>query len=234
MDPVYGSIQLLDADTSDPEIPGGFSFHRKSYSVRQGSRKQVLLRARFDRPLELAPPLRVVATDASVVVVRNQPRFEPVAGAMHWEAQVLVEGRKLNGRTTLVADCDGRRAECSIRVTSKDEDGIALEFELVPYSLGENYRAVWSRTSPNRLEITTQHESTSRYLGAESEGWPGQSEQPFQVLLAELISDNICRRIAEAHARALPGDFDADALYVLHNKLMKEFTPLAHRILVTL
>lgn len=89
---------------------------------------------------------------------------------------------------------------------------------------------MWDRTTPHRLLITTQHESVSRYLGREEEGYPGQHGDAFRVLLAELISDNVCRRIVEEHARTVPGDFDSDKLYVLHNRLMKEFTPIAHRI----
>jgi hypothetical protein len=53
---------------------------------------------------------------------------------------------------------------------------------------------------------------------------------PFRVLLAKLIADNVCRRIVEEHARAQPHQFDSDKIYLLHNRLMKEFTPIAHRI----
>ncbi len=67
-------------------------------------------------------------------------------------------------------------------------------------------------------------------MGREDEGHPGQHSPAFRVLLAELISDNVCRRIVEEHARALPHEFDSDKVYVLHNRLMKEFTPIAHRV----
>lgn len=50
------------------------------------------------------------------------------------------------------------------------------------------------------------------------------------MLLAELISDNVCRRIVQEHARALPMEFDSDKVYQLHNQFMREFTPIAHRI----
>jgi hypothetical protein len=45
-----------------------------------------------------------------------------------------------------------------------------------------------------------------------------------------LIADNVCRRIVEEHARAQPHEFDSDKLYLLHNRLVKEFTPIAHQI----
>jgi hypothetical protein len=133
----------------------------------------------------------------------------------------------LNARTEVVAEVGDRKAHCELKVVAREEEGVDLEFKLVPFSLGKNYRAVWDRKQPNKLLITTQHESISRYLGFDSEGYPGQHGQAFRVLLAELISDNVCRRIVEEHARSLPHELD---VYVLHNRLMKEFTPIAHRV----
>jgi len=57
------------------------------------------------------------------------------------------------------------RAEADLSVVSRDDDGVGPTFELVPYSLGKNWRATWDRREPNKLLITTQHESVSRYLG---------------------------------------------------------------------
>jgi hypothetical protein len=53
------------------------------------------------------------------------------------------------------------------------------------------------------------------------------------VLLAELVADNVCRRIVEERVRALPHEFDGDRIYVFHNRLMKEFTPIAHKVLLS-
>ena len=50
------------------------------------------------------------------------------------------------------------------------------------------------------------------------------------MLLAELISDNVCRRIVQEHAGALPMEVDSDKVYLLHNKLTRGFTPITHRI----
>jgi hypothetical protein len=136
----------------------------------------------------------------------------------------------VNGKTTIAAEADGRRAECKIAVVQREEEAIDLAFKLVDYSLGQNYRATWDRDEPNKLLITTQHESVSRYLGPAENDYPGQHSDAFRVLLAELISDNVCRRIVEEQLRALPMEVDADKVYVQHNKLMREFTPIAHKI----
>jgi hypothetical protein len=93
-----------------------------------------------------------------------------------------------------------------------------------------SYRAVWDRKEPNKLLISTQHESVSRYLGAQNEGYPGQHSDALRVLLAELISDNVCRRVVEEHLKASPRPVDSDAVYRLHDSPTKELTPMANRI----
>jgi hypothetical protein len=153
-----------------------------------------------------------------------------VPGTTYHEAEIEVEGRRVQGHASITASMDARSATAEIDVTSKDEKGVELKFELVAYSLGQNYRASWSRTEPNKLEITTKHESISRYLGREDQGYPGQHCAPFRVLLAELISDNVCRRIVDELLKGAAQKTDADSVYTLHNRLMKEFTPIAHRI----
>lgn len=227
LEPVFTELQVIPPDPIDREIPGGFAFHRKGYTVRAGGRRTLLLRARLG-PGTPSPP-KVRFDDNKVAVIRERPEFEPVAGTTYYEAPVTVEGRKPNGKTAVVAELDGHSARCELRVAEKEDSGVDLTFKLVDYDLGTNYRAVWDRREPNTLLITTQHESTSRYLGPKEDGYPGQHGDAFRVLLAELISDNVCRRIVEEHARAQPEGFDSDKLYLLHNRLMKEFTPIAHR-----
>jgi hypothetical protein len=170
--------------------------------------------------------------DSTVATLRSRTPLELVPGTTYYQAALVVEGKKLHGKTQVIAETFGMRATCNLSVVAREEEGVDLKFELVPYSLGQNYRAVWDRKEPNKLLITTQHDSVSRYLGSEAEGYPGQHGDAFRVLLAEIISDNVCRRIVEEHAQALPHDFDPDKIYLLHNRLMKEFTPIAHRIQV--
>src|SRR6266508_270373 len=230
LDPVVAEVQVMPAGPLDVEIPGEFSFHRQTYTVRPGGQRTLMLRARFSPPPGVGPTVKLRLADPQVAIVRSSIGFELVPGTTYYEASFRLEGRKLHGRTDVVAESDGRKARCELKVVAREEEGVDLEFKLVPYSLGQNYRAVWDRKQPNRLLITTQHESIRRYLGREDEGHPGQHSPAFRVLLAELISDNVCRRIVEEHARALPHEFDSDKVYVLHNRLMKEFTPIAHRV----
>ena len=138
----------------------------------------------------------------------------------------------MNGSTEVIAQAEELRAAAALAVVSREEDGVELRFELVSYSLGQNWRASWDRREPNKLLITTQHESVSRYLGSSRDGYLGQHLAPFRVLLAELVADNVCRRIVEERVNVLPHEFDSNRIYLFHNRLMKEFTPIAHRVLL--
>lgn len=226
--PVFTELQVIPETPIDVDISGNFAFHRKNYSVRHGSRRTLVVRARFESPIP--PTLKIRFEGNDVAVMREQTQFERVPGTTYYEARVVVEGRKPNGKTKVIAEAEGRSAKSELRVAEKDETGTDLTFKLVDHDLGTNYRAVWDRREPNTLLITTQHDSTRRYLGSKDNGYPGQNGEPFRVLLAELISDNVCRRIVESHARSQPDSLDSDKLYLLHNRLMKEFTPIAHRV----
>jgi len=228
LEPVHADAQVIPAMREDVDVPGGLAFHRKAYTVRHGGRRTLVLRTTSSRSSQ-SPP-RAFVQSAGVAMIRSISSFEPVDGTHLYEATVVVEGRQPSGRTKVIAEAHGRRAYCELLVANRDEEGVALRFRLVDYDLGTNHRAVWDRREPNTLLITTQHESIGRYLGSSAGGYPGQHGAPFRVLLAELIADNVCRRIVEQHARALPNRFDSDKLYLLHNRLMKEFTPIAHRI----
>jgi hypothetical protein len=171
-----------------------------------------------------------IVADSTVVALRQRTPLELVEGTTYYEGSVVIEGKRINSKTTINASLDGRTTSCGISVVPREEEGIELTFQLVDYPIGKSYRATWDREEPNKLLITTTHESIRRYLGDESAGYPGQHSDAFRVLLAELISDNVCRRIVQEHARALPMEFDSDKVYQLHNQFMREFTPIAHRI----
>lgn len=230
LDLVYAEVQVVEPGPAEVEIIDGFAFQRKKYTVRPSARKKLIVRARFDRPVAEPPSVTYSVADATVVSLRQRVPLELVEGTTYYEGAVFVEGKRLNSNTMVTASLDGRTTSCGVAVVPLEEEGIELTFQLVDYPIGKSYRATWDREEPNKLLITTTHESIRRYLGEEAAGYPGQHSEAFRVLLAELISDNVCRRIVQEHARALPMEFDSDKVYQLHNQFMREFTPIAHRI----
>lgn len=161
-------------------------------------------------------------------MLRKPTKLELIPGTTYYECSVLVEGKPNEGKAQIKAEMEGRASFACISVVRREEEGPELTFELVPESLGRAFRASWDRENPNKLLITTTHESIRRYLGKAEDGYPGQHSEAFRVLLAELIADNVCRRIVQEQARTIP--MDVDQTYRAHNSLVLEFTPIAHRI----
>ncbi len=231
LDPVYAQVQVIAPGPKEVEIPDGFSFERKSYTVRPGQRKKLLVRARFDGPVAVPPSLSFSVDDQSAVLLRKRQPLEVVPDTTFYEGSVVVEGKIVNTKTRIKAVMNARTAIANLSVVERqDDDDIEIKFELVDHSLGKDNRAIWDREQPNRLLITTTHESVGRYAGKKEDGYPGQHSHAFRVLLAELISDNVCRRIAEEQLRAMPMQLTPDHVYRLHTQLMREFTPIAHRV----
>jgi hypothetical protein len=229
LDIIFAEVETVESLPRDLEIPEGFTFARSTYTVAQGKRRTLRLHARLDQA-QTAGKKPMIKMSRQDVILRSVSEFKTVPGTTYEESTVEVEGRKLQGHAEVTANFDGHSTTALVTVKAKEEEGVDLKFELVPYSLGKNYRAVWDRTEPNKLLITTKHESISRYLGPEADGFPGQHRAPFRVLLAELISDNICRRIVDEHLKGTTQKADSDYIYTMHNRLMKEFTPIAHKI----
>lgn len=170
LDPVYAEVQVVERGPAEVEIADGFAFQRKNYTVRPGAQKKLLIRARFDRPVAEPPSVSYTVADPAVVALRQRAPLELVEGTTYYEGSVTVEGKRLNSKTTITASLDGRTASCGISVVPREEEGIELTFQLVDYPIGKSYRATWDREEPNKLLITTTHESIRRYLGDEAAG----------------------------------------------------------------
>lgn len=228
LDELYAELQVIDPGPMDVEIPGGFAFQHKKYIVRPGAKKKLFIRARFDPRVGEPPTVNFSVDNPYAVVLRKRTMLELVPGTTYYESSVIIEGKQVNHKTIIDAEAGGRTASAGISTVAREEEGPELTFELVNYSLGSAFRATWDREEPNKLLITTTHESIRRYLGKEEDGYPGQHSEAFRVLLAELIADNVCRRIVQEQARML--SMDVDQTYRSHNSLMLEFTRIAHKI----
>lgn len=225
---LHAEVKVIDPAPVDVEVPDGFAFQRKTYTVRPGGRKKVPLRARFDRPIVEPPEVKFTVDGPRAVVLRKPTKLEHVPGTTYYECSVIVEGKPVEGKTRIRAEMGGKVSLAAISVHRREEEGPELTFKLVDHSLGSAFRATWDREEPNKLLITTTHESIRRYLGKAEEGYPGQHSEAFRVLLAELIADNVCRRIVQEQARTVP--MDVDQTYRAHSSLVLEFTPVAHKI----
>jgi hypothetical protein len=121
LDPVFSDLQVIPAEPVDLDIPDEFAFHRKTYTVRHGGRRTLVLRARFAAPFPAQPRFRLEEPGAAVA--REHREFELVPGTTYYEATFVVEGRQPNGKTVVLAAADGRSARCELRVVRRTRRG---------------------------------------------------------------------------------------------------------------
>ena len=109
--------------------------------------------------------------------------------------------------------------------------GIGIKIKLEPHDFG-NDRSRWRH---NVLELAAKHPSLSRYLGPESENFPGQDSQHFRLLIAEVVADAVCGK--KISVRERDGEYedeerDWNFYSAVHSELMTQFLPIAHKLQV--
>lgn len=212
------------------EVPVGLSFDHSTYHARFGKMKRLLVRAKVaGEDLEgvtvkvLSDSPDVLPRDSLVVLKKNDE-----LGC--YTANVFVSGKKLGGKAKIFAQLRGFIAEATVIVTEREIEGpFNFKIELVPREWGPQ-RAIWAEQN-TVLHISAKHKSIARYLGPEPE-FLGQEKPHFKTILAEIVADQVARRIIELREekQGHDPDFNAPALYLDHQKLLGEFLPIAHEI----
>jgi hypothetical protein len=181
----------------------------------------------------------VSSNNSAITVVGQKPKLKRVNNKNYSEAIVSVLGRQLGAKGNLTARVAEKEVKTSIQVVSKElPKGPPLDFKIWPEKF-EPYRARWDTpNNPNLLIVSSQHPTVERYLGAQPD-FEGQNNPHFKLLLAEIVAERVCQRALELKESNYPADFqagqnfDVRAFYHEHNLLMAEFTPIAHRTLLT-
>lgn len=225
-------VSVVESKTEDIDIPNGLAFERELYQVREGRKKQLVLRAKYPEVVSEETSVEVNCDCEDIVIVKPQARLRPVQGTNYAEGYVTIHGRRLKAKGKVIASIHGRSTQTEVKVIqSKPEEDIPLSFLIVSESFGSS-RAKWDTpNNPNKLLISASHPSTKRYLGPPP--YLGQNMPPFRLLLAEIVSENIVYKIQEALAKQNPWEYenlDVGQFYALHSKYMAEFTAIAHEV----
>jgi hypothetical protein len=229
-------VSVVESKTEDIDIPDGLAFERELYHVREGRKKQLVLRAKYPEVVSDETIVGVHCDCEDIVIVKPQARLRPIQGTNYAEGYVTIHGRRLKAKGKITASVHGRSAQTEVKVIqSKPDEGIPLSFEIVSESFGAS-RARWDTPSnPNKLLISATHPSIKRYLGPPPD-FEGQNTPHFRLLLAEIVSENIVYKIQEALAKQKPREYenlDIGQFYALHSKYMAEFTVIAHGVQLT-
>jgi len=210
------------------ELLENLAFEKPQYNIKEGFEKTILLLAKFPEFIWKETIAHITSDNPQIVVLGHNPllKYDPVKKMAVAEVKLL--GRKLHARGIVQASVNGVFAQTAIKIVQKEEPGVKIEIKVVDEDLGDQ-RAVWS---VNLLKIAGRYPTIKRYLGKPEE-FLGQDTLHFRMLLAELIADNVARKILELESireKEKYSNFDVSRFYKQHRKYTNEFLSIAHKI----
>lgn len=246
------SLELGEGGTGDgkddgngkkiPIIPAaGFGFVPEFAYVQTGKLAGLTLRARIPDAVQSGVLVKIESDSPEVKVLTPQVVIEgredfPDVG----QARVEIEGRQVGAEAVLVASVEGHeselRAEAMVRVISvkspkeradnKPKGGLFNEVEFDP-AAEPRQRVRFDRSNSN-IVIATKAPSVMVYLGEDGQGIDSPQAQ---VLLAELITEALCRELArqgvEKGKYLAPLGGESDAIQRKYLELQNQY---AHRV----
>ncbi|MDP2649842.1 MAG: hypothetical protein Q8P10_03275 [bacterium] len=210
----------------------GFSFEKTEYRIRQGKQKEIKILAKWPDFVHGPATCSIIADNDEFIDIIGQKvrlrytRFDD--GTEIAIGKVKLFGRKIGGPTIIKTIFQHKEISTRLIVLPSKELGHNIEIKVVDEDLGEQ-RAVWDG---DLLKIGGRHSSVRRYLGPAPD-FSNQDSIHFRLLLAELIADNVARRVLELNAQKNIGeyeDMDVSSFYNRHRKYMNDFLEIAHEI----
>ena len=201
----------------------GLCFARKRYTVQTGRRKTILVYAPYPGVVAQSTALDVKCSLGFDVGGQQMLVPDPDLGVATCKLKLSAEKAGLEG--ILAASIKGHECQCAIE--SVDPSGASIKIELKDAEF-TNQRYMWR--PGNVLHIAARHASLCRYLGAPPD-FPGQEQNHYRVLLAEIVAEAICSRLISQKQTDNPGlyeDADWQTYYADYTSLMTKFLPIAH------
>lgn len=227
----YVSVSVVKKEEVHPNVKD-FAFEKNEYKVRKGKQKEILILANWPGFIHGEVECQVTSdNDEFIDFTGKKTRLKHAAfddGTEMGIGKLKVFGKKVGGPTTLKTALQQREITTKIFVIPPRDLGHDFEIKLVDEDLGEQ-RAVWDG---NFLKISGRHNSIRRYLGPAPD-FSGQKSIHFRLLLAELIADNVARRVLELNSQKNIKEYeemDVSSFYQKHRRYMNEFLEIAHKI----
>jgi hypothetical protein len=222
--------------------PSGIGFAPDRVYVQTGQAVTLTLRARLPEKAQVGSVLTIVSDTAEIVVLTPEAVIQPREDAPAiGEAHVKVEGRQVGSVGVITAYLNGHKALAFVQVRSKKE---TIETTPVsrPTGLFTDIRFD-DRTDPRQrvyfdrvnssIVVATAAPSVRIYLDKNNRL---DTTHRGQVLLAELITEAVCREIAREGVER--GNFpaaegaEADAIQGHFIRLQNRYAHLIHEVIV--
>ena len=224
------ALEVVETETDLYADVTELKFKHKRYKIRSDTgRKKVQILAPIG---QVSEPTRLdVSIDQAGLKVSGdcmlvpKPRFGIAVSDFTLKTNGATEAGAFNIRASL------GEAVAETKAVVEAPPGAGLSIKIEDIELG-NQRYQWKG---NLLEIAAHHPSLERYLGTKAEGFTGQEDKHFRVLIAEIVTDAVCSKSLDYQIRQAPYDWEGQdwfAYYAEWSKLTTEFGPIAHEIQV--
>ncbi|MBM3124144.1 MAG: hypothetical protein FJZ87_03610 [Chloroflexi bacterium] len=242
------------SELSDPRVPddgdkrielppSGIGFFPERVYVQTGQPVTLTLRVDLVDKARIGNTVNVFSNSPEVIVLTPQVVIQPFKNDPRvGQAKVRVEGRQVGGEAVLTAYLARLKAEAMVQVHSKKERIIAAPtrgsrslFTDIRFDdrMDPRQRVFFDRVNSN-IVVATAAPSVKRYLDSQSRL---DTTQEGQVLLAELITEAVCREIARSgveRGRFLaPEGAEADAIQSHYIRLQNRYAHLIHEVIVS-
>jgi len=240
------STELRDARDGESkkkiELPeSGMGFFPEKLFVQTGQLAMLTLRVSANQNQNSTAS--IIATNAEVAVLTPQVTFKPnKIDTSILEARIKLEGRQVGSEATIVAYLGKNRAQANVQVHSKKETliapptrGSSALFNDIRFDdrTDPRQRVYYDRVNSS-IVIATAAPSVKIYLDDNNRL---DTTVQGQVLLAELITEAVCREIAREGVEkgrylVLEGS-EADAIQNHFIRLQNRYAHLIHQYIVT-
>lgn len=224
------NVSVIKKEEGHPYVKD-FSFEKIEYKVREGKRKEILILAKWPDFVHGEVECLITSSSEEFIDIAHKKikmKYTQFSdGAEMAIGKVKIIGKKVGGPTIIKANLQ-KEISTKVLVIPPKKLGHNMEIKVVDEDLGDQ-RAVWTG---NLLKISGRHNSIRRYLGPAPE-FKGQDSIHFRLLLAELIADNVARRVLELNSQKNIREFedlDVTGFYNKHRRYMNEFLERAHKI----
>jgi hypothetical protein len=223
--------------------PSGIGFFPERVHVQTGQTITLSLLVKLVENANVGATATVISNSPEVIVLNQQAviqphKHDPTIG----QARIKVEGRQVGGEGTVTAYIGKHRAQVLVQVRSKKE---AIVIEHAKYSnalftdinfddrMDPRQRVYFDRVNSS-IVIATAAPSVRLYLDEQDRL---DTTIQGQVLLAELITEAVCREIArhgvEIGRFLAPDGAEADAVQNHFIRLQNQYAHLIHKHIVT-
>lgn len=238
-----GSIKSKEGKLPTPP-PNGFDFIPDFYDIIAGYRATLTLKATVPWVLPVGSIINLEC-DNNEITIENKiftvKEEDVVDSIVTFNPRIY--GKRVGSEAVITASVGGFKAEAFVRVVAKIDAkdkhkaktgglkrGLFNEIQFDP-TLPKQIRHYFDKET-NNIKISSKCPSVEAYLGPNGEG---QDELHCQVLIAELVSDAVCREIARKKAEtgrlSILGEA-TEAINREHYRLIAEYAHVIHQALV--